>query len=96
MKLSLKIMLAVVAVIIVVQVLVFYLIGIRYEHLLNENLTDVARTMYKQVVLMRSWVSQHGGVYVSLRMDGTINPYLKEPLVTLSSGDTLLKKIPPG
>ena len=94
MKLSLKIMLAVVAAILVVNGMVFYLIYNQYHSLLNHNLTDVARSAYKQVVLVRAWVSQHGGVFVPGTNGDSMNPYLQEPMVITAGGDTLVKKNP--
>lgn len=94
MKLSIKIMLAVVAAILVVNGVVFYLIYNQYHSLLNQNLTDVARSAYKQVVLVRAWISQYGGVFVPMTGQDILNPYLQDPLLISTGGDTLVKKNP--
>lgn len=87
-------MLAIVAVIVFVNTVLFYLIGQRYEHLLDRGLTDVGRTIYKQVVTIRSWVALHEGVYVEGGEEVAANPYLKNPFVVTMQGDTLVRKNP--
>ncbi|MBD3275110.1 MAG: DUF3365 domain-containing protein [Candidatus Marinimicrobia bacterium] len=93
-RLSFKIMLAVVTVIILVNGVLFWFIGHRYNRLLDGNLLDISRTMYKQIVIMRSYVAQHGGIYVPFNEQDQLNPFLQNPLLVTQSGDTLIQKNP--
>lgn len=93
-RLSFKIMLAVVTVIILVNGVLFWLIGHRYNRLLDENLLDISRTMYKQIVIMRSYVAEHGGIYVPFTDQDQLNPFLQNPIRVTLTGDTLIQKNP--
>lgn len=87
-------MIGVSAIIVTVNIAVFYLIGWRYEAHVHESLTDTARGFYKLIVVMRAWVAQHDGVYVMGNGRVEPNPYL--PITGLRSerGDSLMLRNP--
>ncbi len=94
MRLSAKIMIGVTAIIVFVNIAVFYLIGWRYETQLHEGLTDTARSFYKLIVVVRAWVAQHNGVFVQQHDGLQANPYLLLPGLKTDTGDSLLLRNP--
>lgn len=87
-------MIGVSAIIVFVNIAVFYFIGWRYEAHVREGLTDTARSFYKLIVVMRAWVAQHNGVYVI--GDGGVepNPYLPMTGLRSERGDSLMLRNP--
>lgn len=94
MRLSSKIMIGVSAIIILVNVAVFYFVGLRYEDLLIRSLTETAQLFHNQIVITRSWIARHGGVYVQSQDGVSANPHLEEPVLVTDSGDSLLLRNP--
>jgi two-component system, NtrC family, sensor kinase len=94
MRLSKKIILGVSAIIVLVNLAVLPLIGLRYEAQLREGLTEAARSYYKLIVIVRGWVSEHEGVFVQPLPGVTPNPYLPTPILITAGGDTLFWRNP--
>jgi two-component system, NtrC family, sensor kinase len=94
MRLSKKIMLAVTSVIVLANVVVLGLVGWRYEVELRENLTESARSYYKLIVIVRSWVAANEGVYVRQRDGVEPNPYLPSPVLQTAAGEHLVWRNP--
>ncbi|RME00667.1 MAG: DUF3365 domain-containing protein, partial [Calditrichaeota bacterium] len=94
MRLSKKVMLSVGLFIILVNIFIFFVIGLRLDHLFMKNLEDTARAFYKQIIITRAWVAMHGGVYVKKRPGVEINPYLPNPFIISAAGDTLVLRNP--
>ncbi len=94
MRLTTKIMIGVVVVITIVNGAVFYFIGRRYNNLLLDNLSESARSFYKQIVVTRAWVAHYDGVYVKFQPDMEINEFLEKPVVYTMDGDTLVARNP--
>src|SRR5690554_4145352 len=94
MRLSTKVTIGAAAIIILVNVGVLHLVGYRYESERRSELTESARSFYKLVVVMRSWVSSHDGVYVRKQPGVEPNPYLGNPMVVTVEGDTLVWRNP--
>jgi diguanylate cyclase (GGDEF)-like protein len=57
---------------------VFFGFNSRANYLIEEQLLKEARAYSQQVILMRQWIANHGGVYVKMQPGVTENPYLKE------------------
>jgi two-component system, NtrC family, sensor kinase len=94
MRLSKKIMLEVSGVIILANVLVLGLIGWRYEVGLRESLTESARSYYKLIVIVRSWVAENEGIYLRAREGVEANPYLSVPVLETATGDSFVWRNP--
>jgi two-component system, NtrC family, sensor kinase len=94
MRLSKKIMLAVSGVIVLANVLVLGLVGWRYEVELRESLTESARSYYKLIVIVRSWVAANEGVYLRAREGVEPNPYLPVPVLETGTGESLVWRNP--
>jgi len=53
-----------------------------------------AKALFRQVVLTRKWIADHGGVFVEKVPWKEASPYLDEPEITDRSGRTYLKQTP--
>ncbi|HPR52455.1 MAG TPA: diguanylate cyclase [Deltaproteobacteria bacterium] len=60
-----------------VVIFVFWYFIDRVNTLIEDQLVAQGRAAFQEVVIMREWVAQHGGVYVKLKAGDEINPYLK-------------------
>jgi two-component system, NtrC family, sensor kinase len=94
MRLSKKIMLAVSSVVVMANVVVLGLVGWRYERELRENLTESARSYYKLIVIVRSWVASNEGIYLRQRDGVEPNPYLTAPVLQTADGGHLVWRNP--
>jgi two-component system, NtrC family, sensor kinase len=94
MRLSRKITLAVSAIIVLANLALVSLIGWRYEVELRDTMTESARSYYKLIVVVRSWVADNEGIYLRERPGVEPNPYLPDPLLTTSHGEHLVWRNP--
>lgn len=77
MNLSLKIILGCSITLIIVLGISFYLLAKKQEKIIMEQVEKEARAIFKQIVITRKWVADHGGVFVEKRPGIKPNPYLK-------------------
>ncbi|MCI0469130.1 MAG: DUF3365 domain-containing protein [Nitrospirae bacterium] len=54
----------------------FYLIAERQERLIMKQVENEARAIFKQIVITRTWIADHGGIYVEKLPWVKPNPYL--------------------
>jgi len=94
MKLSIKVNLIISLTISFIIILIFYILAQRYEKLINDNLLETSRSFYKNIVITRSWIAQHNGVYVEKNENVKSTPYLKNPDVRTVDNRTLTLKNP--
>jgi two-component system, NtrC family, sensor kinase len=94
MRLSKKIILAVTSVIVLANVVVLGLVGWRYDVELRKNLMESARSYYKLIVIVRSWVAANEGIYLRQRDGVAPNPYLTSPVLETSAGEHLVWRNP--
>jgi len=73
---------------------VFIGIVIRNKTLIEQEIEARARSHFGNIVLMRRWIAQYGGVYVEKTPGVASNPYLKNPDITEMSGVVYTKKNP--
>ncbi len=92
-SLSHKFVIGVAITLIIAMGVSLYLISIKHEKLIYEQLDIQAKALFQQIVLTRRWVADHGGVYV-LAPWKTPNPYLKESKIVDVKGRTFLKESP--
>lgn len=57
---------------------VFFTFNFHTSRTLERQLVDQARSFFNEVVVTRRWVAIHGGVYVPLKIAGSVNPYLEK------------------
>jgi diguanylate cyclase (GGDEF)-like protein len=73
---------------------VFIGIFIRNKALIEQEIEARARSHFENIVLMRRWSAQYGGVYVEKTPGVVSNPYLKNPDITDMRGTVYTKKNP--
>ena len=92
-SLSHKFVIGVAVTLIIAMGVSLYLISIKHEKLIYEQLDIQAKALFQQIVLTRRWVADHGGVFV-LAPGKTPSPYLKESKIVDVKGRTYLKESP--
>ncbi len=72
----------------------FYFIETHQEQLLLKQMHSQARVLFKQIVLTRRWIADHGGIYVEKLPWVKENPYLKSPAIVDITGKKYIKENP--
>ncbi|SDK92211.1 diguanylate cyclase (GGDEF) domain-containing protein [Maridesulfovibrio ferrireducens] len=72
----------------------FLALALRNKILLQDQLIVQARANFRNIVLTRQWIAQHGGVYVFKRPGVESNPYLEHPDLLADDGRVLTLKNP--
>lgn len=74
----------------------FYVLAQRQEKLMISQIENEARILFKQIVLTRRWIADHGGIFVERLPWVKPNPYLKdmEPEIVDIKGRRYVKKNP--
>ena len=94
MRLTTKVICIIVLTVTTIISVIFYVLMQRFEKQMEEDLLIRARSIYKNILIVRKWVSRYNGVYV-LKLPGVkSNPYLPHPDLVTTSGDTLTLKNP--
>ncbi len=68
---------AIVLFVALIIVSIFWGFNFRSNEFFREQLLNEGRSLFQQIVITRSWMAQHGGVYVAIREGVEVNPYLK-------------------
>ena len=93
-NLSLKYVITICAILLIVLVLVLGVISKRHEGLVMAQLDIQAKALFKQIVVTRRWIADHGGVYVAELPWVKPNPYLSNPTITDVKGKRYVKENP--
>ena len=93
-KLSLKYTLSIMIVLIVVMGSMFLAIYKKHEQMVMAQIDVQAKALFKQVVITRRWVADHGGVYVEKLPWVEQNPYLRNSSITDTKGKRYVKENP--
>jgi signal transduction histidine kinase len=72
----------------------FWAINTRHEQLLMAQIDVQARAVFKQVVMTRKWVAEHGGVFVEKLPWVEPNPFLRNAAITDAQGKHYVKQNP--
>ncbi|MDI6729674.1 MAG: hypothetical protein QMD44_12235, partial [Thermodesulfovibrionales bacterium] len=56
----------------------FYFIAHRQERLIMGQVENEARAIFKQIVITRKWIADHGGIFVEKLPWIKPNPYIKD------------------
>ncbi|TNF56148.1 DUF3365 domain-containing protein, partial [bacterium] len=72
----------------------FYFISKSHENLIIEQVDSQARSLFRQIVLTRKWVANHGGVFVEKVPWKDPNPYLIESEIVDVKGRKYIKESP--
>jgi diguanylate cyclase (GGDEF)-like protein len=73
---------------------VFIGIFIRNKALIEKEIEAQAKSHFANIVLMRRWNAQFGGVFVEKTAGVVSNPYLENPDITATDGKSYTKKNP--
>lgn len=57
---------------------IFFHSYLRTEHFSRQALLKQARSLFKQVIVTRRWVTEHGGIFVMVRPNVNPHPYLTQ------------------
>jgi signal transduction histidine kinase len=77
LNLSIKIILGCSLTLIIALGISFYFLTKKQERIIMEQAEKEARAIFKQIVIARKWIADHGGVFVERRHGVNPNPYLK-------------------
>jgi signal transduction histidine kinase len=93
-SLSHKFVIGVIAVLTITMGLSLYVISKKHTELVMEQVDVQAKTLFKQVLLTRRWIADHGGVFVEKLPWKESNPYLKDAEITDIKGKRYIKESP--
>lgn len=72
----------------------FYLFTERQETLIIRQAENEARAVFRQIVLMRRWIADHGGVFVEKLPRSQPSPFLADPEILDRQGRRYTKETP--
>jgi len=93
-SLSLKFVIGVAVVLMITMSVSFYFISKKHENLVIKQVELQAKALFKQIVLTRRWIADHGGVFVEKLPWVKPNPYLENPLIRDEKGKLYVRKNP--
>lgn len=73
---------------------VFFFLAEQHERLIMAQIEREARVLFRQVVITRAWIADHGGVFIEKLPDMKRSPYLKDDEISDRSGRKYLLKTP--
>ncbi|NOZ55682.1 MAG: DUF3365 domain-containing protein [Calditrichaeota bacterium] len=94
MRLSAKLVLVVTGIVALMMAVVFTTLNIRYHRQVRRSLLDTARAFYNEIVVTRSWIALHTGVYVPKDEAIDSTTYLRGHEVYTGDGKCLILKTP--
>jgi len=93
-SLILKFIIGVAVVLAVTTGLTIYFINKNHKKLVIEQIDQQARALFRQIVLTRKWISDHGGVFVERVPWKEPSPYLSEPEIEDTHGNKYYRQSP--
>jgi signal transduction histidine kinase len=72
----------------------FYVVNQRQEQLILRQAENEARAIFRQIVLMRRWIADHGGIFVENAPGVPVSPYVAEAEILDHRGRRYTKKTP--
>ena len=72
----------------------FYVFNERQEKLIIRQAENEARAVFRQIVLMRKWIADHGGVFIEKLPRSQPSPYLAEAEILDRQGRRYTKEYP--
>lgn len=94
MRLTIKVILIVGGLVTLLISIIFTTLIIRINQQNEQNILSSARSIYRNVLITRKWVSNYDGILVKKMTGMKPNPYLPNPELITENGDTLLLKNP--
>jgi signal transduction histidine kinase len=74
--------------------LLFTLIGLQEKKILLGQVEDQARMLFRQVVLTRRWIADHGGIFVEKTAGLQANPFLSHNMIVDRDGIRYIRENP--
>ncbi|NOX25126.1 MAG: DUF3365 domain-containing protein, partial [Deltaproteobacteria bacterium] len=74
--------------------LLFTFIGIQEKKLLLRQMEGQARMLFRQMVLTRRWIADHGGIFIVKTAGVKPNPYLAHNMIIDQSGISYIRENP--
>jgi signal transduction histidine kinase len=93
-SLSLKFIIGIAVTLTIAMGVSLYFISQKHEKLVFEQLDIQAKALFKQIVLTRKWIADHGGVFVEKFPWKEASPYLKESEIIDVKGRKYIKESP--
>jgi signal transduction histidine kinase len=93
-SLNLKFIIGVAIVLTIAMGVSLYLLDNNHKKLVMEQLDQQAKTLFKQIVLTRKWVADHGGVFVEKVPWKDLSPFLTEPEIQDTAGRKYIRESP--
>lgn len=72
----------------------FYVVNERQERLIIRQAENEARAIFRQIVLMRRWIADHGGIFVENAPNAPASPLLADGEILDQRGRRYTKKTP--
>ncbi len=72
----------------------FYVINKRQEHLILQQVENEARAVFHQIVVMRKWIADHGGVFVEKVPWKGPAPHTYDPAIVDAQGRHYVRETP--
>ncbi|MEW6116068.1 MAG: ATP-binding protein [Nitrospirota bacterium] len=72
----------------------FSIIARRQEQLIMKQIENEARIVFKQIVLTRSWIADHGGIFIEKLPWVKPSPFLEKPEIVDMKGKRYVKETP--
>ncbi len=94
MSLSLKLIIGCSITLAIALGISFYIIARQQERLIMSQVENEARAIFKQIVITRRWIADHGGVFVEKLPWTKPNPYLENAEIIDAKGKQYLKRNP--
>lgn len=93
-SLSLKFVIGVAVVLSVTMGISLYFIDKNHKKLVLEQIDQQARALFRQIVLTRKWIADHGGIFIEKVPWEKASPYLSESEISDSGGKKYIKQSP--
>ncbi|MBI4827192.1 MAG: DUF3365 domain-containing protein [Nitrospirae bacterium] len=93
-SLSLKFIIGVAAVLSLAMGVSLYFITKNHEELIIKQVDLQAKTLFRQIIITRKWIADHGGIFVEKVPWKESSPYLTEPEIVDSAGRRYVKESP--
>ncbi|TAN44498.1 MAG: DUF3365 domain-containing protein [Nitrospirae bacterium] len=93
-KLSLKVILTCSLILTTALSISFTHIQMHQQEIIAGQLENEARVLFKQIVITRQWIADHGGIYVEKLPWTKPSQYIKNPEIADVSGKRYIKKTP--
>ncbi|MCC6347304.1 MAG: DUF3365 domain-containing protein [Nitrospirales bacterium] len=72
----------------------FYIIAQRQENLIMGQVENEARVLFRQIVITRKWIADHGGIFIEKLPWVKPTPYLRDSAITDGKGKQYVRESP--